>query len=67
MERPKESRVLAAVRTGNRAAVDGLDPGRRMEIAFALSADALKFQMAGLRAQGFSEIEIENLRRARHR
>lgn len=55
------------MRTGNRAAVDGLDPGRRMEIAFALSADALKFQIAGLRAQGFSETEIEHLRRARHR
>ena len=67
MERPGSSKILAAVRTRNRTAMDDLDPGRRMEIAFALSADALKFQIAGLRAQGFSESEIENLTRARPR
>jgi hypothetical protein len=66
LEKPRGSRILAEVRSGNRAVVDRLDPGRRMEIVFALSVDALKFQIAGLKAQGFSETEIENLNRARH-
>jgi hypothetical protein len=38
-----------------------MDPGSRMEAAFALSKDARMFLVAGLKAQGFPETEIRTL------
>jgi len=58
LDRPIVSRVLAAARTKRRITTEILDPGRRMEAAFELSRDARMLQVAGLRAQGFSETEI---------
>jgi hypothetical protein len=34
-----------------------LDPGERMETAFALSLEARKLFVAGMKAQGFSQAE----------
>jgi hypothetical protein len=58
LERPNASRVLAETRKASRYAVDLMTPGRRMELAFAISLDARKLRMAGLKTQGFSESEI---------
>ena len=61
-ERPNASRVLAEVRRTCRGATEIMDPGRRMEAAFALSMDARMLLVAGLKAQGFSEAEIHALK-----
>jgi len=61
-ERLNPSRALAETRSASRSSFDLLSPGRRMEMAFAISLDALKLQMAGLKAQGFSESEIVAIR-----
>ena len=63
LERPKASRILAEIRKTCRAATDIMDPGRRMEAAFALSMDARILLVAGLKAQGFSETEIRAIAR----
>ncbi len=44
-----------------------MDPGQRMETAFALSLEAQKLFVAGLRAQGFSEAEIAAVLKAKRR
>jgi hypothetical protein len=62
LERPNASRVLAEVRKKSPTAADIMSPGRRMEAAFSLSIDARMLLVAGLRAQGFSETEIRDLK-----
>ncbi|PYV09872.1 MAG: hypothetical protein DMG07_22250 [Acidobacteria bacterium] len=61
-ERPVPSKALLQVR-GKHPEGDPADPGRRLEAAFALSRDLARLFRAGLRAQGFSEAEIEALYR----
>ena len=65
--RTRVSGVLAEIRNSRHGCIDHLSPGNRMELAFLLSMDALKFFRAGLRAQGFSEAEIRRLVRSRRR
>ena len=60
-DRPNPSRVLAEARRQSRITTDVMDPGSRMEAAFALSKDARMFLVAGLKAQGFPETEIRTL------
>jgi len=52
------SAVLEKLREERIEALKDMDPGQRMETAFALSLEAQKLFVAGLRAQGFSEAEI---------
>ena len=61
-KRPVPSKALLEVR-GQHPEADPVDPGRRLEAAFALSRDLAQIFQAGLRAQGFSEAEIEALYR----
>ena len=61
------SPVLERLRKERLEALEKLDPGRRMEAAFALSLDARKLFVAGLRAQGFSETEIAAALKAKRR
>ena len=61
------SNVLAETRSRHQGRFDDLSPGRRMELAFLLSVDALEFLRAGLRAQGFSEAEIRHQLRSKRR
>ena len=65
-KRPVPSKVLLEVR-GQHPEADPVDPGRRLEAAFALSRDLARLFRAGLRAQGFSDAEIEALYRRRRR
>jgi hypothetical protein len=67
LERPKASRLLAEIRKDRRRAMKSLDPGRKMMAAFALSVDARKLLVAGLQAQGFNELEIHAILRARRK
>jgi hypothetical protein len=59
-ERPVPSRALEQERRGG-GPVETLDPGKRLEAAFQLSRDLQRLFWAGLRAQGFSDREIEAL------
>jgi hypothetical protein len=61
------SAVLEKLRRERMEALKELDPGARMEAAFALSLEARKLFLAGLRAQGFSESEIHVLLKAKSR
>jgi hypothetical protein len=67
LERPNVSRVLAETREASRRAIDPMTPGRRMEMAFTISLNALRLCMAGLKTQGFSESEIGAIVRAKRR
>jgi len=58
LERPNASRVLEEIRKAGRAASAQLGPGQRMQMAFAISMDALRLCRAGLNTQGFSESEV---------
>ena len=58
LERPRASRLLAETRRRSREILNKLDPGQRMQAAFALSLEARKLLAAGLQARGFSEAEI---------
>jgi hypothetical protein len=44
-----------------------MDPGRKMIAAFSLSIEARKLRIAGLRSQGFTELEIRRILKAKHR
>lgn len=57
-KRTVPSAVLEGLRKERNEALKEMGPGRRMETAFALSLEAQKLFVAGLRAQGFSEAEI---------
>ena len=57
-ERPSASRVLDEIRKAGRNTSVLLAPGQRMQMAFAISMDALRLCRAGLKAQGFPESEI---------
>ena len=61
LERPRKSRVLTESRRKSRNALELLDAGHRMEVAFTLSLDAQKLRMAALKAQGFSDREIRSI------
>ncbi len=61
------SRVLAESKRSSQIRMDRLEPGRRMEVAFSLSMDALKMMRAGLKAQGFPDAEIREQLRSRRR
>ncbi len=57
-ERAVPSAVLEKLHEERIEALKEMDPGQRMEIAFALSLEAQKLFVAGLKAQGFSDGEI---------
>ncbi len=63
--RRRVSDVRAETRNCRQGYVDSLSPGRRMELAYRLSKDAIEFFRAGMRAQGFSEEEIRSRLRSR--
>ena len=65
--RPIPSRVLEKLREERLEALKDMDPGQRMEAAFTLSLEARKLFVAGLRAQGFSEVEIETALKVKRR
>ena len=65
VDRPNASRVLSEIGKPGRRAFDLLPPGRRREAAFALSMDACKMRIAGMRVQGFSDSEIRAVPSAR--
>jgi hypothetical protein len=67
IERPKASRLLTEVQKERRRAMRSLDPGCKMIAAFALSVEARKLLVAGLQAQGFSQLEIQEILRARQK
>lgn len=64
-KRPIPSRVLERLRKERLDALKDMDPGQRLEAAFALSLEATKLFVAGLKAQGFSEAEIETVLKAK--
>jgi hypothetical protein len=64
IERPRESRLLSEMRKNRRQAIAALDPGQKMKNAYSLSVEARKLHIAGLRAQGFTESEIQSILRA---
>jgi len=66
-ERPRASRVLEEIREEGRRNSASLAPNQRMEMAFSLSLEALRLCRAGLRAQGFSESEIDAIVEGRRR
>ena len=59
------SQLLLESKTKRRRARNALDPGQKMMTAFSLSMEARKLRIAGLRSQGFSEMEILHLLKAR--
>ena len=67
IERPKASRLITEMQKERRRAMRSIDPGRKMKAAFALSVDARKLLVAGLQSQGFSELEIQAILRARRK
>jgi hypothetical protein len=64
LERPRESRLLSEMRKKRRQAIATLDPGQKMKNAFSLSIGTRKLHISGLRAQGFTELEIQAILRA---
>jgi len=58
-ERPKPSRALSQLERARRDFELGLTPAERLAAAFDLSQDLRQLFFAGLRAQGFTEEEIE--------
>jgi hypothetical protein len=67
IERPKASQLILEMQKARRRAMKSIDPGRKMKAAFALSVDARKLLVAGLRSQGFSELEIQAILSARRK
>jgi hypothetical protein len=67
IDRPKASRLLTEMQKERRQAMRSHDPGRKMAAAFALSVEVRKILIAGLQAQGFSELEIHAILRARRK
>ena len=65
--RTKASNVLADSRRQGQARLHALLPQQRMEMVFMMSMDALELHRAGLKAQGFSDLEIREQLRARRR
>jgi hypothetical protein len=66
-ERAAPSAVLEKLREERTEALKEMNPGQRMEIAFALSLEAQKLFVAGMRAQAFSEAEIAAALKAKRR
>ena len=66
-ERAVPSAILEKLHEERIEALKEMDPGQRMEIAFALSLEAQKLFVAGLKAQGFSEDEISAALKAKRR
>jgi hypothetical protein len=62
-----DSKLLSELKIIQRQSRSELDPGRKMIDAFALSREARKFFVAGLKSQGFSETEILQILRMRRR
>jgi hypothetical protein len=58
LARPKVSHVLEETRQASRHALDPVNPGLRMEMAFSISLDAMRLHSAGLKAQGRSGTDI---------
>ena len=67
IERRKASRLIIEMQKERRRTMRSIDPGRKMKAAFALSVDARKLLVAGLQSQGFSELEIQAILRARRK
>jgi ABC-type uncharacterized transport system auxiliary subunit len=67
LERLKESRLLCELQNDRRRAIGALDPGQKMKAAFSLSVEARKLLIAGLRAQGFTDLEIQTVLRSRRK
>jgi hypothetical protein len=67
IERPKASRLIIEIQKERRSAMRSIDPGRKMKSAFALSVEARKLLVAGLQSQGFNELEIQAILRARRK
>jgi len=67
LDRPNPSRALRESRKLSRDSLACISPGRRMEAAFTLSMDARKLRIAALRAQGFSETDIDEIMNAAKR
>ena len=65
--RPKASNVLISVREQGRLRLSTLDPGEKMQAAFALSLETRRLFVAGLKTQGFTEAEISAALRKRNR
>jgi hypothetical protein len=65
--RRKASKVLAEIRLKTQFRSQNLTPGRRMEIVFLMSMDALQLSRAGRKAQGFSETRVQDFLRSRTR
>jgi len=66
-ERTCKSRLLCALRDERRNALRDLDPALKMMRAFALSVEARRVQIAGLRSQGFANSEIIQILKRRDR
>ncbi len=66
-KRPVPSAVLEGLRRERLEALKQMDPGQRMETAFALSLEAQKLFVAGLKAQGLTEAEIAAALKAKRR
>jgi hypothetical protein len=62
--RDRNSRVLAETRQSQSVRMEGLSAQRRMEMVYLMSMDAIQLHRAGLKAQGFSELEIRKRLRA---
>jgi len=67
LERTKTSRLLSKIRMDRRQSISAIDPGRKMIASLSLSIEARKMLIAGLRSQGFSELEIRRIIKARRR
>jgi hypothetical protein len=65
--RARTSRLLSELRNERRRAMGALDPGCKMMNTFLLSSEARKMFISGLQSQGFTELEISQIIRARRR
>jgi hypothetical protein len=62
-----ESQLRKKMRAERLLSRRSLDPAKKMLAAFTLSVEARKLQIAGLRAQGFSETEIRQILKAKRK
>jgi hypothetical protein len=60
-----QSRLLSQLKMQRRKSHSALSPKQKMLNAFSLSMEARKFRVAGLREQGFSDLEIMQILKAR--
>jgi hypothetical protein len=61
----EQYRLLSQIKMQRRRLHMDLSPKQKMLNAFSLSVEARKFRIAGLRNQGFSDMEIMQILKAR--